>query len=159
MKLLRTAWKAIRHRITRPRRPSACTRVASVYELLEMIFGIVQRDHGNGGLVSVLVASKFLSHVALDILWRTQEDIIPLFLTLRPCVYVRDDNTIRLSDKSINKQSDGFIREDVWNRFQNYARRIKILDISAFLRTPLRLHESVLKALVYRGTLLRDLYT
>ncbi|KAI5886195.1 uncharacterized protein SCHCODRAFT_02693688 [Schizophyllum commune H4-8] len=159
MQSLRKAWQAVWRRITRSRKASACTRVASVYELMEQIVRTVHHDQGNGGLLSLLVASRFVSQVTLDVLWETQTELVPLFLTLRPCVYVKNYNTIHLSDKSVNKHSDGFIREDVWNRFQSYAQRVKILDIPSLPKAPLRLHASVLKALAYRGTLLRNLHT
>ena len=57
---------------------------------MEQIVRTVHQDQGNGGLLSLLVASRFVSQVTLDVLWETQTELVPLFLTLRPCVYVKN---------------------------------------------------------------------
>ncbi|KAI5886202.1 uncharacterized protein SCHCODRAFT_02753380 [Schizophyllum commune H4-8] len=128
---------------------SAASRVAEAYELTYLIFKHVQCLAGNATLLSAALTNSSVGSVALDVLWETQQSLLPLFQVL----YRRLEFEIEETDPpgidhyeacgvTFELDDDQMIEHQVltWNcdprkisteefeRFYNYARRIKVLD-------------------------------
>ena len=61
---------------------AAASRVAEAYELTYLIFKHVQAIAGNSALVPAATTNSFVGSVALDVLWETQNSLLPLFNVL-----------------------------------------------------------------------------
>ncbi|KAL1737660.1 hypothetical protein HDZ31DRAFT_70947, partial [Schizophyllum fasciatum] len=58
---------------------SAASRVVGAYELAYQICKYVKDEVGNAGLLPVALSSRSAGSVALDLLWETQDSLLPLF--------------------------------------------------------------------------------
>ncbi|TRM64645.1 hypothetical protein BD626DRAFT_629539 [Schizophyllum amplum] len=133
---------------------SAACSVAQTYELVDLIL----RSYDpwpeellyNRYLVSLLTVSRIISSVALDILWETQSSLFLLCKILRSVV--REAHLCYSPERA---------KPALWSRFDEYARRIKILDDSRYdcLRAPMRLHPTLLEKLGKRPCILPRLHT
>ena len=61
---------------------SAATQVAGIYELAYNIFHTVLLESGTASLVPAATSNRYLGSIALDVLWETQQSLLPLFQVL-----------------------------------------------------------------------------
>ncbi|KAL1686477.1 hypothetical protein GGG16DRAFT_117860 [Schizophyllum commune] len=119
---------------------SAATQVAGVYGLAYHILKCAQLDYGNSSLVAAARSNRFLGSVALDVLWETQESLLPLFQVLSHLFEVElEGRAVWDSDQEVWDEGaepdylramrlvDPVTPAD-WERLQSYARRIKYID-------------------------------
>ncbi|KAL1738737.1 hypothetical protein HDZ31DRAFT_13626, partial [Schizophyllum fasciatum] len=124
---------------------SAASRVVETYELAYHIFKHVKNGASNSGLLSLTVSSRSVGSVALDVLWETQESLLPLFRVLGARMRISTEQrygweTMDCGDYrcvqethqtlSLQPHSDNTVSvlSEEWDRLQFYARRIKIID-------------------------------
>ncbi|KAL1714922.1 hypothetical protein EV715DRAFT_208602 [Schizophyllum commune] len=127
----------------------AASRVAEAYELTYIIFKHVQAISGNSALLSAALTNSSVGSVALDVLWETQNSLLPLFNVLYRRLKINVETTdppgideFEASYVTFELDEDELVDHQVltWNcdpkkipkkefkRFYSYARRIKVLD-------------------------------
>ncbi|KAL1664338.1 hypothetical protein GGF50DRAFT_54986 [Schizophyllum commune] len=128
---------------------AAASRVAEAYELTYLIFKHVQAIAGNSALVPAAMTNSSVGSVALDVLWETQNSLLPLFDVLYRRLKIDVETTdppgideFEACNITFELDDDELVDHQVltWNcdpkkipkkefkRFYSYARRIKVLD-------------------------------
>ncbi|KAL1686481.1 hypothetical protein GGG16DRAFT_64169 [Schizophyllum commune] len=128
---------------------AAASRVAEAYELTYLIFKHVQAIAGNSALLPAALTNSSVGSVALDVLWETQNSLLPLFNVLYRRLKINVETTdppgideFEASYVTFELDDDELVDHQVltWNcdpkkipkkefkRFYSYARRIKVLD-------------------------------
>ncbi|KAL1730325.1 hypothetical protein EV714DRAFT_272709 [Schizophyllum commune] len=128
---------------------AAASRVAEAYELTYLIFKHVQAITGNSALLPAALTNSSVGSVALDVLWETQNSLLPLFNVLYRRLKINVETTdppgideFEASYVTFELDDDELVDHQVltWNcdpkkipkkefkRFYSYARRIKVLD-------------------------------
>ncbi|TRM64640.1 hypothetical protein BD626DRAFT_568356 [Schizophyllum amplum] len=171
-----------------PRPRPECTKytagahVASIPELMLPIMQQLQETAGNRALVPLTVASRFLGAIALDVLWESQSNLVPLFRVLSRVV-LRDHVSIRVAGIPATQldfklltvdgskqvydgntktfKMDYTLSDAEWKRLQVYASRIKDLDDSTLPDDAgyVSIDHSLLKAALQCGPLLPNLHS